>query len=149
MTENLWMNRRPPEVSTTSSIIWQASPATFAELSGHRARLRSLVLGTPSPRMSDGDGLHRLLLAFEELGSNGLRHGRPPVQVTVTATRPRWVLDVTDAAVDRPPSPAVGRDAAEGGLGLYLIARIASGHGWDVRDGRKHVWACIDFAMTA
>jgi hypothetical protein len=59
------------------------------------------------------------------------------------------VLDVSDGAVDEPPMPAVDRDAARGGLGLYLIARIAAAHGWGVANGRKHVWARIDFTPDA
>jgi hypothetical protein len=47
-------------------------------------------------------------------------------------------------AVDRPPQPAVGRDAAHGVLGRYLVARIFVAHGWPVDGGRKHVWARID-----
>jgi hypothetical protein len=47
-------------------------------------------------------------------------------------------------AVDRPPQPAVGRDAAHGGLGLYLVARIFVAHGWPVDGDREHVWARID-----
>jgi hypothetical protein len=57
------------------------------------------------------------------------------------------VLDVTDAAVDRLPSPASGRDPADGGLGPYLIARLARGHGWDVCDGRRHVRACTGYGI--
>jgi two-component sensor histidine kinase len=106
------------------------------------------VVQTSRPRGPGTVDVDRLLLTFEELGSNALRHGRLPVQVTVTSTGTGWVLDVADAAGDRPPTPAIGRDAAEGGLGLYLIARITSGHGWDVIDGRKHVWACIEFARA-
>jgi hypothetical protein len=37
----------------------------------------------------------------------------------------------------------VGRDPSEGGLGLYLIAELATAHGWYVRDRTKHVWAVL------
>jgi signal transduction histidine kinase len=120
--------------------------ATAADVTAARSRLRDLVLGRPDTE-GDGDALERLLLAFEELASNGLRHGRPPVQVSVTATDSSWLIDVTDSAHDRPPTPAVDRDAAEGGLGLYLVARLCSAHGWTVLHGRKHVWACIERAV--
>jgi hypothetical protein len=50
---------------------------------------------------------------------------------------------VTHAAASAPPTPAVGRDPSEGGLGLYLIAELATAHGWYVRDDAKHVWALL------
>ncbi|MGY1729831.1 hypothetical protein ACI79J_22980 [Geodermatophilus sp. SYSU D01062] len=52
-------------------------------------------------------------------------------------------VEVSDAAGDRPPVPAVGRDAADGGLGLHPVARLSTSHGWIARDGRKHVWAHV------
>ena len=86
--------------------------------------------------------MERLLLAFEELVSNGLRHGREPVEVTVTTFDDGWLLQVTDTATDTPPIPAVGRDPSQGGLGLHLVARITAAHGWTVDGtGRKVVWA--------
>jgi signal transduction histidine kinase len=86
----------------------------------------------------------RLLLCLEELASNALRHGRPPVQVRVSAFDRFWLLEVDDGAADTPPIPAVGRDAAEGGLGLHLVARICGSHGWTVSGTGKTTWARID-----
>ncbi len=144
MDQQLWANRALPEPGSPPSTIWAATPSAPAELSTHRARLRAALHRAASPSDALSETVDRLLLAFEELASNGLRHGEAPVRVTVTASADGWVIDVTDAAVDRPPSPAVGRDPALGGLGLYLVAHLACGHGWDVRGGRKHVWACIE-----
>jgi hypothetical protein len=126
-----------------------SSPVSPAQLSAARAQLRAVVSDTIAPTGPSVDDVDRLLLAFEELASNGLRHGRPPVQAEVVGTASGWVLDVSDGAVDEPPMPAVDRDAARGGLGLYLIARIAAAHGWGVANGRKHVWARIDFTPDA
>ena len=92
--------------------------------------------------------MERLLLAFEELASNALRHGRNPVRVEVTDADGSWLLDVSDAAADQPPTPAVGRDAAYGGMGLYLVARICTAHGWFADRGRKHAWGCIDYTRV-
>lgn len=99
------------------------------------------------PAATDDD-VDRLLLAFEELASNGLGHGEAPVQVVVTIAAAGWLLVVSDAAVDRPPRTAVGRDAATGGLGLYRVARMAAAHGWVVHAGRKHVRARIDVSAA-
>jgi hypothetical protein len=142
MDDELWGRRGLPGLPGV--VLWDAVPSSPAELTAHRAQLRTLLVDGLAAEGRCADDLDRLLLAFEELGSNGLRHGEPPVRVTVTATSTGWVLDVTDDAGDAPPLPAVGRDAADGGLGLYLIARLASDHGWEPVAGRKHVWACIE-----
>jgi hypothetical protein len=75
-----------------------------------------------------------------------VRHGRSPVQVVVSDTGGGWLLDVSDMATDQPPSPAVDRDPATGGLGLYLVARLGAAHGWIVDGDCKHVWVRIDYA---
>src|SRR5215210_4742435 len=142
--DELWPYRSPPETGSGRSTVWRGEPATWAELSAQRSRLRSAVVAGGRP--PDDDDLHRLLLVFEELGTNGLRHGRPPVRVTVDATGTGWLLEVSDSGVADPPVPAVGRDAAEGGLGLYMVARLCADHGWDVRGDRKHVWGRVDAA---
>jgi hypothetical protein len=69
-------------------------------------------------------------------------------RITVTATSIGWVLAVSDAAADRPPTPAVDRDPADGGLGFYIVARLCAAYGWYARDGRKTVWGRIDSAVT-
>jgi anti-sigma regulatory factor (Ser/Thr protein kinase) len=84
-----------------------------------------------------------LLLTYEELASNAVRHGRSPVVATVTTTDDGWLIDVVDGAAERAPSPAIDRDPALGGLGLHLVARLCAAHGWWVERNRKHVWARV------
>lgn len=127
--------------------MWRGNPATAADLSAQRRALHAMLHG-PLPGDAIADDRELLLLSFEELVSNGLRHGRPPVQVVVTVTLTGWLLDVSDAAVDILPAPAVGRDAAAGGMGLHLVGRLAADHGWLVAEDRKHVWARIDTAAS-
>src|SRR5919112_3038480 len=114
MNQQSWRHRPPPVPDAGAPHIWSGEPATAAELTAGRAQLRTTVTG--SAHLGDED-LDRLLLVFEELASNGLCHGSPPVHVTVTSTAGGWLLQVSDAAVDRPPIPPVGRDPAAGGLG--------------------------------
>jgi two-component sensor histidine kinase len=84
------------------------------------------------------------VLVFEELVSNAVRHGRPPVEVVVTATGDCWLLTVVDAAEHVPPVPDPSRDAALGGLGLALVARLSSSYGTEpLGDGSKVVWARV------
>src|SRR3954468_7844948 len=131
--------QRPPEPVTDLSVWWEGAPRAAADLTRLRREVQAAV-----GRRPDDDDLERLLLIFEELASNGLRHGRPPVRVLLATIPTGWLLDVSDAAADRPPVPARGRDAAAGGMGLPLVARLAAPPGWTVHGGRKHVWARID-----
>ena len=145
----LWATRELPEPDLRSAVTWTWQPQGPADVTAMRLQLRESARRAPVPAGLDDDDVERLLLAFEELASNGVRHGREPVEVRVVAAPGGWLIDVTDAAVEEPPTPAVGRDPAAGGLGLYLIARLAAAHGWAVRFDRKHVWACIRAAAPA
>src|SRR3954447_9676296 len=143
MSEALWATR--PRLATPEPAVWRGEPTTLAELRAMRMQLRELLSADRRPPGATGDDVDRLLLAFEELVSNGLRHGTGPVRAAVTPTASGWLLEVSDAAGESPPVPAVDRDAALGGLGLYLVAQLSGAHGWAVDDeGRKVVWARVD-----
>jgi anti-sigma regulatory factor (Ser/Thr protein kinase) len=103
-----------------------------------RAELRELLGHETAAELRD-----RLVLALDEMASNALRHGGGNVRAAVRRAESAWLLEVSDAATDQPPTPAVGRDPSEGGLGLYLIAELSSAHGWYLEDGAKHVWAVL------
>ncbi len=115
MSKASWAHRPPPEPVAVQSAVWRGEPTSAAELSAQRGQLRIAVANYVTVAHSDLDDVDRLLLVFEELGSNGLRHGHPPVQMTVTSTGTGWLLDVTDTAADRPPAESrerVERDEA-------------------------------------
>jgi hypothetical protein len=137
--------QRPPEPVTDLSPWWEGTPSAAADLTRLRRELHAAILRRSRPN-ADGADVDGLLLIFEELASNGLRHGRPPVRVLLATVPSGWLLDVSDAAAEVPPAPAAGRDAAAGGMGLSLVAQLAAAHGWTVHEGRKHVWARIDAA---
>ena len=122
--------------------VWRWDLGTLAELPAARAGLRSRlgVVGVPAEEDTSGE---RLVLAFDELASNALRHGESPVVATVIAGSGGWLLDVSDRARGTMPAPAIGRDPAKGGLGLHMVARLSVAHGWYVDGGAKHVWACL------
>ncbi|UOY00467.1 ATP-binding protein [Blastococcus sp. PRF04-17] len=94
-------------------------------------------------RSADADARDQVILALDEMASNALRHGGGRVRATVRQTPDAFLIEVSDAAASAPPTPAVGRDPSEGGLGLYLIAEMSTQHGWYVQDGAKHVWALL------
>jgi anti-sigma regulatory factor (Ser/Thr protein kinase) len=123
--------------------MWRWDLGSIAELPAARAALRSRLNGVGFPPDGENTAGERLVLAFDELASNALRHGRAPVVATVVAGSGGWLLDVSDRAKDTMPAPAVGRDPAKGGLGLHLVARLAVAHGWYVDGSAKHVWACL------
>jgi anti-sigma regulatory factor (Ser/Thr protein kinase) len=123
--------------------VWRWELRAVAELPSARAGLRSRLDGVGFSADPEDHAADRLVLAFDELASNALRHGVSPVVATVIAGSGGWLLDVSDRALDAMPTPAVGRDPAKGGLGLYLVARLSVAHGWYVDEGCKHVWACL------
>ncbi|MGY1708971.1 ATP-binding protein [Geodermatophilus sp. SYSU D00758] len=128
-----WPRATPPP--SCEGPAWELSDV--AQLPRVRADLRRHL-------PSDGVDLRdRLVLALDEMASNALRHGGGGVRATVRPTGVAWLLVVSDRAAEIPPTPAVGRDPSEGGLGLYLIAELATEHGWFVEDGAKHVWAVL------
>jgi anti-sigma regulatory factor (Ser/Thr protein kinase) len=83
------------------------------------------------------------VLALDEMASNALRHGGGEVRAALRLTEDAYLIEVSDQAAAAPPTPAVDRDPSEGGLGLYLIAEMATQHGWYVEAGHKYVWALL------
>jgi anti-sigma regulatory factor (Ser/Thr protein kinase) len=123
--------------------VWRWHLGRLGELPAARSGLRGHLGGLGFPRDDEDTCAEQLVLAFDELASNALRHGENPVVATVIAGSGGWLLDVSDGAEDVMPSPAIDRDPAQGGLGLHLVARMSVAHGWYVDDGAKHVWACL------
>ncbi|TFV67856.1 UNVERIFIED_ORG: ATP-binding protein [Bacillus sp. AZ43] len=123
--------------------VWRWDLGGLSELPAARAGLRSRLSVVGFPAADEDTAGERLVLAFDELASNALRHGEAPVVATVVAGSGGWLLDVSDRAPDTMPAPAVDRDPAKGGLGLHLVARLSVAHGWFVDEGCKHVWACL------
>jgi anti-sigma regulatory factor (Ser/Thr protein kinase) len=130
-----WPSASPPPA--TPALTWHLQE--IAELPVVRAELRR----TAAEDAPDPDVLDQLVLAFDEMASNALRHGGGEVRATVRLTADAYLVEVSDRAASAPPTPAVGRDPSEGGLGLYLIAEMATEHGWYVEDGAKYVWALL------
>jgi len=146
MGEPLWDARSRPSPGPDAVVVGAWTPASPLDVTRQRQHLADALRAGPGA--PDADALERLLLAFEELASNGVRHGRAPVHAAVTAFDGCWLLEVSDAAGGRAPTPAVGRDPARGGLGLHLVARLCSSHGWQPEGVRKTVWALIEHAGT-
>jgi anti-sigma regulatory factor (Ser/Thr protein kinase) len=134
-TDGLWTSSAPP--AAQQLLQWQL--ADVAELPAMRGEVRR----TLEPTIGS-DVLDQIILALDEMASNALRHGGVgPVEASVRTTDSGYLVEVTDSAAARPPMPAINRDPSEGGLGLYLIARMALRHGWYASARAKHVWALL------
>ena len=123
--------------------VWRWKLGGLAQLPAARAGLRNRLGDVGLPDGDSYSASDQLVLAFDELASNALRHGESPVVATVVAGSGGWLIDVSDRAPETMPAPAVDRDPAKGGMGLHLVARLSVAHGWYVDDGAKHVWACL------
>jgi anti-sigma regulatory factor (Ser/Thr protein kinase) len=122
---------------------WHWTLSQVSELPRVRAQLRRGLAaesnGDPAAEELD----EAVVLAFDEMASNALRHGGGGVRARVQRTADAWLIEVRDSAAQSPPQPAVGRDPSQGGLGLYLIAEMADAHGWHLTEGQKSVWALL------
>ena len=135
-----WPSANPPPARSVVS--WELSD--IAELPRLRSDIRRHTQDADrSDNPAAADLRDQLVLAFDEMASNALRHGGGGVRAVLRFTEDSYLIEVSDQAAGAPPSPAVGRDPSEGGLGLYLIAELATLHGWYVRAGHKHVWALL------
>jgi anti-sigma regulatory factor (Ser/Thr protein kinase) len=134
----VWPSASPPPAA--SALYWELRDV--AQLPRVRAELRRHATARTSAT-ADADLIDQLVLALDEMASNALRHGGGDVAAAVRLTEDAYLIEVSDQAASSPPTPAVDRDPSQGGLGLYLIAELATRHGWYVSNGAKHVWALL------
>jgi anti-sigma regulatory factor (Ser/Thr protein kinase) len=136
----VWPSATPPAAGDGRS--WELSD--IAQLPKIRAEVRRHATTTALRSDAAGEDLRdQLVLVLDEMASNALRHGGGSVRAGVRLTDDSYLIEVADAAPSLPPTPAVGRDPSEGGLGLYLIAELATAHGWYRRSDVKVVWALL------
>src|SRR4051795_2370689 len=128
-------------VPSVAGDVWHWQLEAMHVVSRVRSDLRARIAHPSVSSSSSEDARDGLLLVFEELASNALRHGGGDVRALVVASGNGWLLDLSDEAPDRAPVPAVDRDPALGGMGLHLVAQLSLDYGWEGRPGRKHVWA--------
>jgi anti-sigma regulatory factor (Ser/Thr protein kinase) len=140
-------------------------PSTTLATSAHRPRnhqrrddaLFSSLLGELRDwlrtRLEDVDmtaeRAETVVLAVNEVAGNGLRHGRPPVRVTLWATAAHILCDVTDRgpgitdplAGYTPPDP---RNLAEHGAGLWVTRRLCD----EVKTARSRTDFTVRLAVS-
>ena len=138
MTEQISAVPWPTRVAPRSTGGWHWDLAGLADLPAVRADLKRRTGGLDDERVTE-----RLVLTFDEMASNALRHGSGTVRACVRETPGHWLVEVQDGATGLAPRPAVDRDPGLGGFGLYLIADMATEHGWWPDGDSKSVWATI------
>lgn len=131
------------QVPSPRGDVWRWELPTVHDASRVRMDLRARLAHPSLASRSTEDAREGLLLVFEELSSNALRHGGGAVRALIIANPAGWVIVLSDEAPDRPPRPAVDRDPALGGMGLPMVAQLATSFGWMSEEGRKHVWASL------
>ncbi|MBN1093040.1 ATP-binding protein [Blastococcus sp. TML/M2B] len=120
---------------------WTWELGTLRDVTRARSAVRQRLAAELPDGRSDEESVERMILALDELASNGLRHGRQPVVLRVCPLPEHWLVDVTDAARAVPPTPDPGRAEGLGGYGLFMIAAYATAYGWVPEPHCKHVWA--------
>ena len=146
MGEEAWPHVPVPSVPGD---VWHWQLEAMHVVSRVRSDLRARIAHPSVCSSSTEDARDGLLLVFEELASNALRHGGGAVEATIVAVSTGWLIVLTDGSPDSPPRPEVDRDPAFGGMGLPMVAQLSVDYGWCSEPGRKHVWARLPSGMAA
>ncbi len=101
------------------------SAPSVSDYVGLRRAVHAELAGLPAP----ADLLEDFLLAVDEMTSNALRHGGPPVGLRLWVADDRVVCTISDAGpgFDDPFAgygPAHGDDLSRGGMGLWLARQL-------------------------
>src|SRR3954451_14651984 len=96
VTVALWEPARLPQGYRE---LWCQELHSLQELSGLRARLRATLTGSPTVVHPEREHWsERLVLISDELTSNALRHGAPPVATALSRAADRWMVSVMDSS---------------------------------------------------
>jgi anti-sigma regulatory factor (Ser/Thr protein kinase) len=116
----------PPEPLEDTEPLLRAD--SVRDLRGLR---RELADRAADAQLAPGSGpaLEDFLLAVDEMTTNALRHGRPPVSLRLWVNGERLVCPITDhgAGFEDPfigYGPAHGTDLSLGGMGLWLARQL-------------------------
>ena len=139
----LLLLRVPEDVGLRSRTVVLPVPRDRALLSGVRERVREALR---SWALLDELVDCGVLLATE-LATNGLVHGKGPVELRLRLTRDRLVLEVEDEGHHMPRRRRAGAED-EGGRGLHLVSTLADRWGARSTDEGKVVWAEVDLAAA-
>jgi hypothetical protein len=148
--ENGWATAdgsAPPAGAWSQVGFWTVGASTSLAMIRRRvvaAALRDRAgLPESDPAAKLAAASERLSLVCGELAANGLRHGQPPVTVTLARGPQSWLLVVSDREPAKVPRPWAPDLSAGARLGLPLVRAASRRVGWYVEGATKHVWAEI------
>jgi len=84
-----------------------------------------------------------LLIVANELTSNALTYGLPPIQVTVVASRAQIRIQVTQNFSGSNQVPELAKEPGLRGRGLVLVNALSSEWGWLQSGPSLVVWAVL------
>lgn len=135
--DQVWPEVTPPP---TSTVRWRWTPRGLPDLARIRREFRAhIAASAPEPTEN---ALVEMVSVLDELASNALRHGHPPVAVEVREADDGLLVLVSDAGSE-PPRPDAARDPILGGMGLGMVAACAVTVGWHHGPAHKTVWALL------
>lgn len=119
------------------------TPVAVVELAGGRADVgeaRALVTAC-AERWQLGHLARDAALIVSELVGNAVVHGRPPVEVRVSRRTGGIRIDVSDSGEGAVVPPGRSGPLGQSGLGLQVVAHLATRWGVDPLPDGKTVWA--------
>jgi anti-sigma regulatory factor (Ser/Thr protein kinase) len=116
----------------------QVLPFTANAAALAREALRIHAAKAPTDTVEDA------ALLTSELVTNAVRHGRPPVQLSIAVTEGRLIVSVLDHGSGLPHVVSAPPDAT-GGRGLHIVEAVSDEWGVSVEGPGKAVWFQLHF----
>jgi len=131
-------------LESTTPRLWARDVADFI---GLRHAVAAELATVDAPR----DLIEDYLLAVDEMSSNAVRHGKPPVSLRLWVGEDRIVCTIDDhgPGFDDPFAgygPAHGEDLSRGGMGLWLARQLCDHVDLSADDDGAHVRLTIRLA---
>lgn len=141
----------PPAPSRRVERVCEVTPPAWIELSidPQAARTARRFLGEQLCTVHHATVEDEAELLVSELIGNGLRHGLPPLVLTVECD---GSAGLRVSVCDHDPTPPVRRDAGaddESGRGMGLVDLVSDDWGVETSPAGKSVWFCLDRSPRA